>query len=69
VRCKTPTHEIEITGAGKEALITMTEKTPNVSLRKRKNVFSFNGEVYSLTKGLLMGDPFLHMTPSFTEFG
>jgi len=50
--------EIEITGAGKEALITMAEETPNVTFARKNKVFSLNGEVYLLTKGLLMGDPF-----------
>jgi hypothetical protein len=50
VRCKTPTHEIEIPGAGKEALITISERSANIILPKRKNGFSLNGEVYLLTR-------------------
>jgi len=36
VRCKIPTHEIDITGAGKGALITMLEKSRSTNLCKRR---------------------------------
>jgi len=56
--CKIPTHYQEITGAGRELNIKpKPENSENVCLCKGKNEIFLNGGVYSLTKGLLMGDP------------
>ena len=48
----------EITGAEKVQIAKITESA-NVILHKKKGAFSCNREVCLLTKGLLMGDPFL----------
>jgi hypothetical protein len=45
-------------GRGKRSNIMNTGVNPNVNLRMENLFFHAHGEVYSLTKGLLMDDPF-----------
>ncbi len=59
----TDTTTVEIEGVAKERVITIAKRVAqrqSVKPCKGKNGFSLNGEYYSLTRGLLMGDPFSH---------
>jgi hypothetical protein len=58
-----PTHFQRNNGSRKRRLITSMEVDSNVVPCKEKYSFSLDGGVYSLTRGLLMGDPVYVRTP------